>query len=183
MGKKQTKHYTPCKLCTSPYRYQVESAWKNKPKRNKEARTAIAKRYKQYFGHKHNDSFYRMVQLHFENPHYRHSKKMPYLEPPPDAVRRPDTSPATLKSFAQGLLDLGQAQIEYYKANPDKARKNFKFADVTKAQDSVSKRMAVETQKSAMHLQMAKMFGGFITEIEDAEVVEDGQLPELEDGQ
>lgn len=164
------KKFTPCKICTSPFRYQIESAWKNKPVRSKSARTAIAEKYQGELGYKTRNAFYRAVQRHFE--HFKQAQRFPYLV-------KPDKSPhaipkSSLTSLSQSLLDIGGKMANFYKENPSEARKKLSFNEIFKAQDALTNRMRVEVQQNALKIAMAKLFGGFLEEdVEEGELLDE----------
>jgi len=150
--------FHPCQVCTNPYRYQIEEAWKNKPVRNKNVRHSIADRFMPELGIKLKVTFFKAMDNHFHKEHFRESKKYPYLGRPDDSPQKiPQTS---INELSQSLLDIGKQMADYYKENPQAAIRNLNFRDIFAAQDTITKRMMVQVERDAVKIQMAKLFSG-----------------------
>lgn len=173
--RKKKKKFVPCQFCLSPYRYQIEQAFKSGVKRPE-----IADHYHSELKYATKGSFVRALQRHFEADHFKKAKKVaPAVAPKGSEHKMPN---ATLKGLSQSLLNIGQDMVEYYKDNPLVARKELNFREIIKAQDALTNRMKVEVQQDALKLAMAKFFGGFIPqnkgEVIDGEESEISLLPE-----
>lgn len=178
--------FTPCGICLSPYRYQLEQAYIERiPKKDlieKYVKTMVGGKT----GFRSPEAFTQALWRHMKNPHYKKSKKFPYLEAPPGSPQK--TTAATLQSLSQGLLQIGADMVKYWQDHPDEARKELKMNDVIRAQDAITNRMRVEVEQDALKLTMAKLMGGFIpATVEEGEVVGGElvttQVPKLTNGE
>jgi len=155
--------FVACQLCNSPYRKQIENAWESGV-----ARKDIYEHYTGVLGHNTLRATEAACYRHFGKKHYKKSKN--YISPvqPKDSPHK--MSKTSLEGLAQGLMDIGGNMVGFYKDNPLVARKELKIGEIMKAQDSVTNRMKVQVTQDALKLQMAKMFGGFISETIEGEV-------------
>ena len=161
--KRKTKGFNPCYICTHPYRHQFEHAWLAGVPRQQ-----IWEKYRHNVRQKKDKSFFKAMELHMRKEHFKEAKKYLSLDAPPDSPHRMTTT--NLNDLSQGLMDIGGDMVKYWKDNPLVARKELKIGEIMKAQDSVTNRMKVQVTQDALKLQMAKMFGGFISETIEGEV-------------
>lgn len=175
--------YRPCRVCYSPYRYQIEQAWRNKPLRDltKTHRMAIVKKYTTELGLKSERTALRLLQLHHQSSHFKAAQKFPYLEHPKGSPQ-PDVSKTTLNELSQSLLDIGKQMADFYQKNPELAVQNLSFRDIFAAQDTITKRMMVDVQKDAVKVSMAKLFSGQMLpkfKIEEGKVIDEDDSKSL----
>lgn len=136
----------------------------------------MAKKYKRKLNIKINSTFHSLVDKHMAADHQKLAVQYPYLGKPKNSPQK--LPKASLGSLSQSLLDIGKDMADHYKNNPNDARKDLTFNQIFKAQDSLTKRMEVEVQQSALKLQMAKLFSGQLPEelqIEEGELVDESE--------
>ncbi len=166
--KKARKHkFRTCQFCTSPYRYQIENAWKSR----KLSRREIYQHFMPMTGHKSEASIEKACHRHFRKDHFEKAKKIVSLETPPGTFNK--MTPTSLDELAQGLMDIGGDMVKFYQQNPLVARKELSINEIMKAQDSVTNRMKVQVTQNALKLMMAKMFGGFVGDPIEGEIVDE----------
>jgi len=171
MPKTKTKRayissFRPCQLCNSPYRSQIEQTWKAGVPRKE-----IYDHFMSKTGHKSPLSLEAACYRHFAKKHYNEAKKHIPLNAPADSPHRMSTT--NLNDLSQGLMDIGAGMVDFWKDNPLVARKELKIGEIMKAQDSVTNRMKVQVTQDALKLQMAKMFGGFLGDTIEGELVDE----------
>ena len=159
--------FKACLLCNSPYRYQIENAWTSGVERK-----AIYEHFAPLTGHDTLRGIEAACYRHFGKKHFEEAKKYVSLDKPKDSPHA--MSRTTLDELAQGLMDIGGDMVKFYKDNPLVARKELRIGEIMKAQDSVTNRMKVQVTQDALKLQMAKMFGGFLSDtVEEGELVDE----------
>ena len=167
------KEFNPCAICLSKYRYQIEQAWQSEVRKKD-----IADKYTPLLKYSRGDAFVSAAKRHMIPKHFKESKKFPYFAAPPGSEHA--LTKTSLEDLAQGLMDIGGNMVDYYKKNPLIARKELRIIDVLKAQDVVTNRMKVANEQDALKLMMGKMFGGFMPEVVDGEVVDESEGTLLE---
>lgn len=167
----KTKTFKPCKVCLSPYRAQIEAAWKRSSpiQRDSKLKNQLFQKYHTEFGTNDHYNFNTHLNKHFAKAHYNRAKLLLNFQTPPDSpfskeyemdARAMQKANVSLAELSQSLLNIGAQMAEYYTEHPLDAVQNLNFRDIMAAQDSITKRMMVETQKDMVKIQMARLFSG-----------------------
>lgn len=163
--------FSACRICLSPFRTQIEAAWKSVTpiEREQWMKAELFRKYHSFIQIVGKKAFNKILRIHFSPNHMRKAKLLVNLQMPPtspqakEAVKKANDlaeSAITLNTLSQSLLNIGQKMADYYAEHPLDAVANLNFRDIMAAQDSITKRMAVETQKDMVKIQMARLFSG-----------------------
>lgn len=157
-GKKLNKKMGLCKICLSPYRKEIEGAWKAGVKR-----TLIYEKYKDKLEMKGNyANFYQMYKrhkYHFANP---------AMIVPSEAVQTSKRETSNFESLVKRITDLGYAKVE--NMTPEELKLN----DVWSANRVMIDMRKQKLEENQMMMALAKMFGPVIEGVyEDPEKLQE----------
>jgi len=155
-----------CKICLTPYRSEIEKAWKLGVKR-----VQIFRKYKPLIGYEGTESAFSSLMCR----HWKHKNKAgAILLPTPEGAAQPIT-PATIENFGKKFLELGMLKLET--AGPG----DVKFQEVISAQKLVLDSRKLKLSEDALTLMLGRLFGPKIEKVKrefiEGEVVEDECLP------
>lgn len=147
---KKQRRFTPCDICLSPYRTEIEAMINAHI-----PQIEIAKKYLDKFpGCTKVQSLRRKVSRHI-----RHLDKARNF----NVIKLPDDSPhahmprVSMEQFAQRMLEIGSKALDFYELCPSK----IKLADVIATQRLLVEKQRLSIHEDALKLAMARFFGGF----------------------